>query len=136
MKHIREYKVFEKNDIDDIKKTCEEILIDLEDSYYMVDVKSYAHKNYGKYNSKRINIFVHLPKIKTIEELYDFYKNTKEVRDETILRLLDYMKHKNCKCLYNSYDFKDSIIKSAHEVKWNNSIAGISSINIIFEIIE
>jgi hypothetical protein len=45
MKHIREYKVFEKVDIDDIKKTCEEILLELNDIGYETAVEILESKH-------------------------------------------------------------------------------------------
>ena len=100
MKHIKKYKVFEKVDIDDMKKSCEEILFDMEDCKYTVNVKNYLDKDINRFLgytsiNDRINIIIKLPEFDNLEQLYNFYIDTKEVRDETILRLLDYMKQKN-----------------------------------------
>lgn len=148
MKHIREYKVFEKNDTEDIKKTCEEILYDLQDDKYIVKVENYLHKNnkmkssiyYGRMENdhERINITITLPEFKKITLLQKFYKKTKENRDETISRLLDYMdQHKEWRLIFNTYDFGDGIIKNVIEVNWgDHRLSRVGNINIVFEKID
>jgi hypothetical protein len=127
MKHIKKYKVFEKVDIDDMKKSCEEILFDMEDCKYTVNVKNYLDKDINRFLgytsiNDRINIIIKLPEFDNLEQLYNFYIDTKEVRDETILRLLDYMKQKKWRCIFNSYDFNDGLIKNAHTHKYHDDL--------------